>query len=81
MSKGLYLGVNHQADYCVSCGHHFIGDDKIDNGTCPVCGSDDIVKVRRIRSFVPLIDIGWSQKTLLIAGNSRKILLNQQSVI
>lgn len=52
MSKGLYLGVNHQADYCVSCGHHFIGDDKVDNGTCPVCGSDDIMKVRRMNGYL-----------------------------
>lgn len=58
MSKGLYLGVNHQADYCVSCGHHFIGNDSTDECKCPVCGSSDIVKVRRIRSFVPLVDLG-----------------------
>lgn len=49
MSRGLYLGVNHKADYCLHCGNHFIGDDSTkEESVCPECGSNDIVKIRRM---------------------------------
>lgn len=55
MSKGLYLGVNHPEDHCISCGHHWSDendwDDTIET-TCPVCGSTDIIKIRRMNGYL-----------------------------
>lgn len=54
MSLGLYLGVNHKADYCLECGHHWIGDDSEGNQDCKcqVCESNDIVKIRRMNGYL-----------------------------
>ena len=55
MAKGLYLGVNHPEDHCVSCGHHWSdpndSDDTIET-VCPACGSTDVVKIRRMNGYL-----------------------------
>ena len=50
MSLGLYLGVNHNEDHCLTCGEHFIGKDDIpeEEDVCPHCGGNNLVKIRRI---------------------------------
>lgn len=51
MSLGLYLGVNHNEDHCLTCGEHFIGRDDIpeEEDVCPHCGGNSLVKIRRIK--------------------------------
>lgn len=54
MHLGLYLGVNHKADYCLDCGGHWIGEDSPEGKicSCPECGSEDIVKIRRMNGYL-----------------------------
>lgn len=50
MNLGLYLGVNHAENHCLDCGDHYTGRDDIpeDEDVCPICGSVNLVKIRRI---------------------------------
>lgn len=52
MSKGLYYGVNQSGDYCLDCGHHFIEEKESDDTVCPICGSKNIVKIRRMNGYL-----------------------------
>lgn len=47
MSLGLYYGINLQLDTCLGCGHQ----DEID-GTCPKCGSTNILSINRICGYL-----------------------------
>lgn len=42
-----YISVNHPLDQCKKCGHHAIIP-----GSCPICGSDDISRIRRITGYL-----------------------------
>ena len=42
-----YGSINHPVDRCRTCGTETIIDDK-----CPVCGSHDISKIRRITGYL-----------------------------
>lgn len=54
MSKGLYLGVNHPEDHCIECGHHWADENDADDAEtkCPICGSTDIIKIRRMNGYL-----------------------------
>lgn len=47
MSLGLYYGINLQLDTCLGCGHQ----DEIE-GTCPKCGSTNILSINRICGYL-----------------------------
>lgn len=47
MSHGLYYGINLQLDTCLGCGHQ----DEIE-GTCPKCGSTNILSINRICGYL-----------------------------
>ena len=62
MKIGNYQSVNHAANRCTDCGHHWIGDDSMpyeQNYRCPVCGSMNTVGIRRMNGY-----LGYS-KTIL----------------
>lgn len=54
MSKGLYLGVNHPEDHCIDCSHHWAETeiDDSENTVCPKCGSQNIIKIRRMNGYL-----------------------------
>ena len=54
MSKGLYLGVNHPENHCIDCSSHWEGNDHEDDidSLCPICGSGNIVKIRRMNGYL-----------------------------
>lgn len=55
MSLGLYLGVNHKENHCITCGNHWVGDDDLESpdlDICPECSSKDIVKIRRMNGYL-----------------------------
>jgi ribonucleoside-triphosphate reductase len=46
-----YAGINFPIDECLSCFHHGVIAD-----TCPVCGSSDIRRIRRITGYLSTVD-------------------------
>ncbi|MBA4383955.1 MAG: anaerobic ribonucleoside-triphosphate reductase [Anaerolinea sp.] len=46
-----YVGINFPIDECLSCSHHGVIEE-----TCPVCGSSDIRKIRRITGYLSTVD-------------------------
>ena len=46
-----YVGINFPIDECLSCSHHGVIDE-----TCPVCGSADIRRIRRITGYLSTVD-------------------------
>jgi len=44
-----YLGVNYPLDVCV-CGHHGTFD------SCPVCGSRDVLRIRRVSGYLEVLN-------------------------
>lgn len=46
-----YAGINFPIDECLSCSHHGVIDE-----TCPVCGSADIRRIRRITGYLSTVD-------------------------
>ena len=46
-----YAGINFPIDECLSCGHHGVVED-----SCPVCGSSDIRRIRRITGYLSTVD-------------------------
>ena len=54
MKQGLYYGVNLQLDTCLGCGHQA----EIE-GSCPECGSTNILKINRICGY-----LGYSSNEL-----------------
>lgn len=47
MDMGFYEGVNLSLAYCENCGH-----EELDMDTCPVCGSDLILKIDRMNGYL-----------------------------
>lgn len=47
MKRGYYYGCNISKNYCCTCGAEFLDEDK-----CPVCGSDDLVRISRICGYI-----------------------------
>lgn len=52
MRRGLYYGVNHNEDHCLDCGTHYIGDDTLEEPTCPCCGSHKVLQIRRMNGYL-----------------------------
>ncbi|MRS03805.1 anaerobic ribonucleoside-triphosphate reductase, partial [bacterium] len=46
-----YVGINFPIDECLACSHHGVIEE-----TCPVCGSSDIRKIRRITGYLSTVD-------------------------
>lgn len=46
-----YVGINFPIDECVACAHTGLIDDD-----CPVCGSSDIRRIRRITGYLSTVD-------------------------
>ncbi len=46
-----YAGINFPIDECIACSHHGVIAD-----TCPVCGSSDIRRIRRITGYLSTVD-------------------------
>ena len=46
-----YAGINFPIDECLSCSHHGVIED-----TCPVCGSSNIRRIRRITAYLSTVD-------------------------
>ena len=46
-----YVGINFPIDECLSCSHHGVIED-----TCPVCGSADVRRIRRITGYLSTVD-------------------------
>ena len=42
-----YISINHPIDQCKVCGHNSIIHD-----SCPICGNDDISRIRRITGYL-----------------------------
>jgi ribonucleoside-triphosphate reductase len=52
IKKGFYQGVNLAKSYC-DHGHQFFESDYSDfNGSCPICGSDQLVTVNRVCGYL-----------------------------
>ena len=47
MQKGFYEGINLSLAYCDDCGHQELNMD-----TCPICGSDNLVKIERMNGYL-----------------------------
>ncbi|MGE5395956.1 MAG: anaerobic ribonucleoside-triphosphate reductase [Chitinophagales bacterium] len=47
-----YAGINFPIDFCESCGHLGV----IEEDKCPVCGSPEIRRVRRITGYLSTVD-------------------------
>lgn len=47
-----YAGINFPVDYCMGCSHTGV----INQDDCPVCGSIDIKRVRRITGYLSTVD-------------------------
>ena len=47
MKRGFYYGCNISKNYCCTCGSEFLDED-----TCPVCGSDDLVRISRVCGYL-----------------------------
>lgn len=48
-----YAGINFPVDYCIGCSHTGV----INTMDCPMCGSTDIKRVRRITGYLSTIDM------------------------
>lgn len=46
-----YAGINFPIDECLACAHHGVMDE-----VCPVCGSTDIRRIRRITGYLSTVD-------------------------
>ena len=49
-SKVHYLGFNFPKDVCDECGASGVFD------TCPVCGSNQITRIRRVSGYLEILD-------------------------
>ena len=47
MKRGFYYGCNISKNYCCTCGSEFLDEDK-----CPVCGSEDLVRISRVCGYL-----------------------------
>ena len=45
-----YLGINFPKDICKSCGTSGVFDG------CPVCGSNDITRIRRVSGYLEILE-------------------------
>ena len=43
-----YFAINVPSDLCLDCGY----DEEIEGDTCPICGSDNIQKLRRVTGYL-----------------------------
>jgi len=47
-----YVGINYPIDFCLNCNHQGV----INEEACPICGGQDIRRVRRITGYFSTID-------------------------
>lgn len=69
-----YFAINVPSDICLDCEY----DEEIEGDTCPICGSDNIQKLRRVTGYLTgdfkkSFNYGKQQETLMRYKHSRKL--------